>query len=62
MGTWASLVVDVIIDNNTNLITDTFTSLWDLIASHLGVLIIFGLAVAYLFYVKRMAKVRNARG
>ena len=46
----------------TSLITGAFTSLGNLIASPLGGLIIFGLAVSYLFYVKRMAKANNARG
>jgi len=46
----------------TSLITGAFTSLSDLIASPLGGLIIFGLAVTYLFYVKSMASAKNARG
>lgn len=46
----------------TSLITGAFTSLATLITSPLGGLIIFGLAVSYLFYVKRMAKASNARG
>jgi hypothetical protein len=45
----------------TSLITGAFTSLASLIASPLGGLIIFGLAVSYIFYVKRMASAKNAK-
>ena len=43
-------------------VTSVFSSIGSLITSPLGGLIIFGLAISYLFYVKRMAKARNARG
>ena len=46
----------------TSLITGAFTSLASLIISPLGGLIIFGLAISYLFYVKKMAKASNAQG
>ena len=46
----------------TSLITGAFTSLASLIASPLGGLIVFGLAISYLFYVKRMAWAKNAKG
>jgi MFS superfamily sulfate permease-like transporter len=62
MSTWQTLVVDWIITNNTSIITSAFTSLGSLITSPLGGLIIFGLAISYLFYVKKMAKAKNARG
>jgi len=45
----------------TSLITGAFTSLGSLIASPLGWLIIFGLAVSFLFYVKKMVGVKNAK-
>lgn len=45
----------------TSLITGAFTSLAALIASPLGGLIIFGIAVGYLMYVRKMASGKNAR-
>lgn len=62
MWTWALIPVNGFIDNLTTVVTNVFTALGSLITSPLGGLIIFGLAVAYLFYVKRMAKAKNARG
>jgi hypothetical protein len=46
----------------TSLVTGAFTSLWALILSPLWGLVIFGLAISYLFYAKQMAKVNHAKG
>ena len=45
----------------TWLVTGVFISLASLIVSPLGGFIIFGLAISYLFYVKKMAKASNAK-
>lgn len=45
----------------TTIVTGAFTSLAALILSPLGGLIIFGLAVSYIFYVRQMGRVGNAR-
>ena len=62
MGTWALLVQDWIVGWITGLVTWAFSSLASLIVSPLGGFIIFGLAISYLFYVKKMAKANNAQG
>jgi len=61
MWTWALLVIDWITSHMTDVITGAFTSIGSLIASPLGWLIIFGLAVSFLFYVKKMVGVKNAK-
>ena len=55
-------VTTELVTHLTSIITGAFTSLGNLIASPLGWLIIFGLALGYLFFAKKMARANNARG
>ena len=49
------------IENLTSLVSGALTALGQLIASPVGWLIIFGLAISYLFYIKQLWKTSNAR-